>query len=781
MRLDILEKERANGVCQMARKRFIIAVLLNQLEGRYQSSIWHGMEAAARESGVDLVLFPGKSPGTTDLDEARHNILYDLIDPDFFDGFVIASGVLSNYIGPEGLLDFCRPFSRKPMVSISLELPGIPSVMIDNASGMRALLEHLIEDHKYTRFAFVRGPQTNVEAESRYSIFAEVMRDRELDIQPGMMIRGDFTRASGARAMQTLWDLEGERPEAVVFANDDMAYAAYAWARKQGIRIPDDLAMAGFDDIEEMRFLPSPFTTVSQPSFEQAYTAITLLVSRLHGESIPELTRLPTRLVLRQSCGCDRERPLPRPDNSSAPCQCDLIRDKGLAVAEKFFIPVLQQMDVPEKLWQHFQDDIRGLIHAMGEDLGRGQGSLMFEQILEETLVPCSDQGLFLDFCVQLFRILRTELLAKAGDQPVRSHFEIIFQRLVVLSKNHTIWQEAGRRLRLEYLAWYMRGVNQRLSLSMEPEALYPMISRELSKLGVVSAYLVLFERDLLRSGERVLPEVRLVSGYGPEGDCEAGVLYPTGSLLPGGLLQTGRRRSLIIKPLFSAEIQLGFLIMEVSDIEDTLYETLRGTISDALIITLLFEEHKKQARQLYNANAELSSLNKHLQDLSQRDELTGLYNRRGFMTLAEHECRTAVRRGGAFVLFFADLDGLKWINDELGHEFGDEAITAAARVLESTFRQTDILARLGGDEYVVFATDATAAFAREIGIRLEEEIAIYNRGEHPYRLAISVGMAVYSGEGDVSLERVMAEADSELYKEKKRREHLGLRLSRKQ
>jgi diguanylate cyclase (GGDEF)-like protein len=155
------------------------------------------------------------------------------------------------------------------------------------------------------------------------------------------------------------------------------------------------------------------------------------------------------------------------------------------------------------------------------------------------------------------------------------------------------------------------------------------------------------------------------------------------------------------------------------------------------------------------------------LASLSITDELTGLYNRRGFMLLAEQHLRLASRSKTRFAVLFADLDGLKSINDTLGHEAGDRAIRMAGTVLRSTLRESDILARLGGDEFVALVsiptTSAVHAVARRIQHALEEENAKHQGCE----LSLSLGEAMFDPESQRSLHELISEADERMYTRK--------------
>jgi diguanylate cyclase (GGDEF)-like protein/PAS domain S-box-containing protein len=153
---------------------------------------------------------------------------------------------------------------------------------------------------------------------------------------------------------------------------------------------------------------------------------------------------------------------------------------------------------------------------------------------------------------------------------------------------------------------------------------------------------------------------------------------------------------------------------------------------------------------------------------LSITDQLTGLHNRRGFLSLAEQQLKLAQRNKSGVLLFFADLDGLKWINDTLGHEEGDRALIEAAAVFKETFRTSDIIARLGGDEYAALAVDITEANSGIFTTRLQCLIDTRNHQENRrYRLSISVGCSCYDPEKPCSVDELMASADKLMYGQK--------------
>jgi len=158
------------------------------------------------------------------------------------------------------------------------------------------------------------------------------------------------------------------------------------------------------------------------------------------------------------------------------------------------------------------------------------------------------------------------------------------------------------------------------------------------------------------------------------------------------------------------------------------------------------------------------------LQSISSTDDLTGLLNRRGFLSLAQQQLKMANRTKKGFLLFYADLDGLKKINDTFGHPEGDQALVETASVLKDIFRASDIIGRLGGDEFAVLMLEHTVKSDedRTILIRINENIKARNaRPGRRYTLSISTGMKLYDPENPCSLDELISRADALMYKEK--------------
>ena len=245
----------------------------------------------------------------------------------------------------------------------------------------------------------------------------------------------------------------------------------------------------------------------------------------------------------------------------------------------------------------------------------------------------------------------------------------------------------------------------------------------------------------------------------------------------------------------YSYEEFIGMKLWEVSPFKDTIlnkaaFEELqnKGYIKYK-DLPLETKEGKRVAVEfvsnVYKANGdkviqcnirnitERKGLEEKLLIMSISDELTGLYNRRGFITLSEQQLKIAERMRKNILLFFVDLDKMKLINDTLGHQEGDKALVDIATILKEAFRESDIIGRMGGDEFAILAIDTTDKSRKVLINRLHNILDNYNKPKgRNYQLSLSIGMASYSHEIPYSLDELMAQADVLMYEEKRNKQH---------
>ena len=215
----------------------------------------------------------------------------------------------------------------------------------------------------------------------------------------------------------------------------------------------------------------------------------------------------------------------------------------------------------------------------------------------------------------------------------------------------------------------------------------------------------------------------------------------------------------ILLSALLAQDRDLAHILDEVDEVSKTSRSDTPGsqTLSKTLHRTVL-------------CAVKQSLLDRELRSLALTDDLTGFYNRRAFLALATQQLRVATRKSQGLLLFFADVDYLKEINDTWGHREGDLALVRTADALEQTFRNSDILARLGGDEFAVLALEASNQDEDVILRRLEKKLKALNAGESRYELSLSVGAARFDPKNPVSLAELLTQADQSMYGQKRNR-----------
>ena len=230
--------------------RLRIAVLLDNLNafsGGYEAQLRDAIHARCRELGHHLLLVYGAPVEAPEPLDAADNAIYELLRPDSADGIIVVSSLLSTYSGPEGVVRLVARLARAPMCSIGIELPGIPSVVLDNRPGMEAVVEHLVREHGRRKIAFLAGTPKNPEAEIRFEAYQAVLARHGLPCDPNLIARGHFRTNAAKLAMEEIL-ARGAEFDAVVAANDEMATGVLDVLRKHGLRVPQDVSVTGFDD-----------------------------------------------------------------------------------------------------------------------------------------------------------------------------------------------------------------------------------------------------------------------------------------------------------------------------------------------------------------------------------------------------------------------------------------------------------------------------------------------------------------------------------------------------
>jgi DNA-binding LacI/PurR family transcriptional regulator/signal transduction histidine kinase/ActR/RegA family two-component response regulator len=578
-----------------------LGVLADWLEGEYQSAVVGGVAEAARESGVNLVLFAGCMLRAPFRLGERHNVVYDLARSEGIDGLVLMAGTLSNHLGLDDLARYCERFRPRPMSSVAAELEGMSAILTDGEPVLREGIRHLVEDHGYRRIAFIGGPEGNFEARARLRTYREALTGHGLRPPDSFVATGDFQYESGVDAVRILLDERGAAFDAIVAANDQMALGAIDALRVRNIRVPRDIAIIGFDDITEARYSSPPLTTIRQPLRQQGRLAVEVLLKRLRGEPVDDVLVLPTELVVRRSCGCypDGRRVSlpsnPRPPRTRAGIELtvdDTLRLRRSQILEAMREAIRSLLDgIPEgweeSLLDAFIAELRGAPAGFAERVNA---------LLKETM---RSGGTGNPWQPALSALNRELMPCLASDPIMSSRAEDLLQEARVLVGEAVEDTQAQHRLMIEHRTRVLSEATEILSAAFDLESLGKALRECLPRLGVPSAYLVLDE-EISPTGARV------VFAYDPGRDPAVLEQIRDATIeetsIPDGLLPVDRTYAMVVEPLFFKDDPLGYAIFEMGPIEAFTYEALRVRTSGALKVALLIEELQVRAGQLRQA-----------------------------------------------------------------------------------------------------------------------------------------------------------------------------------
>jgi signal transduction histidine kinase/DNA-binding LacI/PurR family transcriptional regulator/AraC-like DNA-binding protein len=560
-------------------------MLTARLNGPNEINLWHGVADRAAERNVNLICFSGGIPHWQQQFEAQKNILFKIAGQPNVDGLLVWANILSHTLDRTGMEGFCQAYSPLPIISMGMVLPSIPSIRIDMREGMCKLLTHLIEEHGRRKIAFIRGPEVSQDAEERYQAYLETLKQYGLPFNPDLVIFGDFYRYSGTAAARQLIDTCQFGFDTLVSANDNMAIGAMQAFQTSGMRIPEDVIVVGFDDIEETRAITPSLTTVRTPWHLLGSKSVDLVLSKLADEVLPEQILLETEMICRQSCGCQQ---VVIDDQ-----QTDAINPRSPLPSKIKHRPAGSSM----------QFDLRGDLNNLFSTLapfGRlevGQAKKLGNDFVSDTQSDNQTTGAFIRTLVDILsrtpsgteilewldilNAIRTKIntLALSIDEAAKAHNLLENGYVMVGEMAHR--RQLKERLEAVEQTNRLNRIVQTMATTYEIENLMKLLAQELPGLGIQSCFLSLYDEkgDIPEWSRLILAFLRKERLLLDKG----GIRFPTRQLMPHGLLQKDPPVAFDVEALYFQEEQIGFVLFEIGPRDGDVYTTLRGHLSSAL------------------------------------------------------------------------------------------------------------------------------------------------------------------------------------------------------
>jgi diguanylate cyclase (GGDEF)-like protein len=568
-----------------APHRSRIGLLVDSIEESYQSTVLAGVVDAAKSADVSVLCFCGGALGSPEPSDQQRNAIFELVDEHTLEGLVVMSGAIGNLVGPAEMVTFCRGYAPLPVVSVAAALPGIPSVVVDDDLGMREAVRHVIECHGRRAVAFIRGPQANQEAERRYGVYRDMLREHGLEFDPDRVVRGTFERPSGERSVATLLDERKAPFDAIVAASDEMAVGAVRALLGRGIRVPEEVAVIGFDDVEAAQFCLPPLTTVRQPLYEQGRVATEMLLEQIAGRPTPEKVVLHTRLVVRRSCGCG--------PTSSAEAAND-VGDEDLATVLERRDGIVSDVLAALGPAATSEDEIvcGKVVSEFIAELGGSRGRFLpaLEDALRVRLVEVVPMGVW----QEALTALRRATFRWMNHPARRNAAEDLLHAARALTGRYAELAQVGRRSEAEGFARVLNETSGALATSFDRSALVTNLARHLPRLGIARTYVSIYR------GPAPAKTSRLFFAIDPDRETLPTTgSFPTKRLVPDGVLPEART-DFVVQPLFFDRDPLGVLLLQMGPRASRLYETLRDQISAALkgselVQRVIEHDHERQ------------------------------------------------------------------------------------------------------------------------------------------------------------------------------------------
>jgi DNA-binding LacI/PurR family transcriptional regulator/serine phosphatase RsbU (regulator of sigma subunit) len=559
-----------------------IGIMCDAVNEWYQNTVFLGADAALRELGATVVVYNGGILRSRDPSESDRNTLFDLIDPRRLDGLLVV-GPVADHVGNRALSAFCWRYARLPIVTLAIDLPGRPAVLVDNLGGMGKLVEHLVLDHGKRRIAFVRGPVANAEAAGRYAVYREVIERYGIAFDPRLVALGDFRAPSGAEAVRVLCDERQARFDALIAANDNMALGAMEALQARGIEVPGQVGVAGFDDMEEGRFATPPLTTVKQPIDESARRAAQLVVSLVRNERAAARVTLETQVVLRESCGCNVDEVVV----SRGPAAFLEVESLAAYVTERraAIVSALKRTASvePGRVPDAWAET---LVDAFAADL-RGEGHRFVSSLLATLRRVIATGGSVRPWQV-VVSVIRSAVMGAHGDADgLRRARDLLHAARVLVGDLHERAQALHRIAREDWIR-RLHETSEVLTKAFGEGALVEAVASQLPRWNIPAAVIALYENGQGKGMLRARP--LFVYDGGRRAPCDPSRSFDAAELAPDGWFEA-RRRTVVVEPLVYRGEQFGFSVFEVGPVEGEVYEWLRRLLSSAMKGARLMEQ----------------------------------------------------------------------------------------------------------------------------------------------------------------------------------------------
>ncbi len=607
------------GLRKNKHRRYTIGVLADPVFRYRAEQVIAGVEAVARDEDFNILCFTAESIFSSDNISKSAMLSFDIINKKNVDGLIVMSDAIGRYAGVKCIGNLLKKYYPLPLVSLGMKMKNVPSVVVAREKGLKELMTHLIKQHHKQHIALVLGPKDSQVMQDLEKAYLKTLKQYKLEVQPRLIMHTDFDFYNGKAAVRRLTTGTEAVFDAVIALNDEVCLGIIMALQEQGIRVPGQVSVAGFEDQKYNEEELLPLTVQSMPFYDCGRTAAGLVMKQLDGEKAAHLTTIPTELIIRESCGCitvphvseyDRHPSLPR-----------LLSAVGTLFSENWKHRVLSGMlRLYPGLGPRKKKTVRRLcselIEAFVDDITHkncGRFLLKWKEFLYQHIAG----GISISTMLRLLSLFR-EYSRYGEKDPVRGATvdNLIYQATLIAGKTSDK-ADTFKNLKEIEQGRTIEEIQEELLMALDVDKLTSIVCDKFPLLGIVSCFISLYEEvhDPLQYSRLLIALVKKRLRHINQKD----VRFLTNRLVPPGMLPVGRRFTFFIETLCHENEPLGLLVLELSRTDVKICEFLKKRLSTAIKGVKRLEEVKVQAQNLENLVSsrtfDLSKTNRQLQD----------------------------------------------------------------------------------------------------------------------------------------------------------------------
>ncbi|MGL1892718.1 MAG: substrate-binding domain-containing protein [Spirochaetaceae bacterium] len=526
--------------------RLRIAFFTAFMEGEdWNSPLWKSVDAECKKLDIDLIIFPGRNIINAYDQEAVFDEMFEFFSPEEFDGLIFASTSLMYSFPKEKLISIIDRYKHIPTVSLGIEYPGISSVVFDNYKGMSELVEHLVLSHSCNKFGMLNGPLNHDDSLRKKRGVEKALKKYELKLKTEHIIHIDIARVELRNALNPLFQYKELEIDVLICANDTMASEAIDIFKEHGYTIPEDIIITGCDhSIYSLNQFPS-ITTVDQSVSEMATKSVEILYSSIINKTTNINHVVDTHLILNESCGCKMS---------------TTNQTMDIKFLENVLLSSISKRD------DYFYNQVKNTLYMnlIGQNLEKYKNSL------------------FTSFDIQLEEQMDKDELKFANK---------LYRDIILLFENFES-REAQKNIQLSNLKKTItRGRYENLITSGNLKILLDNIYSAFNDNEIGTSYILLYSKN---SSEKELEFVYAVKEGNLIDTKSHKSKFSKNQLMTTSFFDFNNRVTLVVLPLFSSTKYFGFLVVEASEQDSSLYEDIQMILSSALTNVLSTKELKE-------------------------------------------------------------------------------------------------------------------------------------------------------------------------------------------